>query len=335
MRWLVGLGLLVAMLAFGVGVYHTAGLLRGNKPVLHKPSEVSVESLPGTMYVVQQGALYKFQRGNFTQITPEAGWLQPSVDPRGGRMVAVQRKTNFSDLYLISTNGRVMAQLTHNQTDLVETSHWSFYPRFSADGSQLFYAYDPKDSGNSYQVDLAIFASPSDPGSGSRVQWTNPNDYTGGDVDPISLRDGGLVYVKYSIDEQFQVHSQVWYQRRAGTDGVPLTSPDLNCGQAALSADEKHVAMVCRKSSNTNNEVDVAPFDATTGQIGAATTLVNGVLAASPVFSPDGKTVAFLAPGKAGGGFQLWSAPTSGSHPAHEVTFDLGLDADSPPVWIG
>lgn len=335
MRWLVGVGLVVAMLAFGIGVYHAAELFRANKPVVHKPNEVSVEALPGTMYVAQQGALYKFHHGNFTQITPEAGWLQPSVDPRGGQLVAVQRKNNFSDLYLLSTSGHVTAQLTHNQSDVVETSHWSFYPRFSPDGSQLFYAYDPKDSYNSYQIDLAIFASPSNPGSRSPVQWTSPNAYTGGDVDPQSLRDGGLVYVKYSIDDQFQVHSQVWYQRRAGTDGVALTSADLNCAQAALSADEKHIAMVCRKSSNTNNEVDVAPFDPTTGQVGATTTLVTGVLAASPAFSPDGKTVAFLAPAKAGGGFQLWSAPASGSSAAHQVTFDLGLDADSAPVWVG
>lgn len=337
MRWLVGVGLVVAMLAFGIGVYHAAGFVKAGRPTTHKPSEVSVTPLPGTMYVVQQGALYRFQHGNFTQLTPEAGWMQPAVDPHGGRLIAVQRKPNFSDLYLMSTSGRVTAQLTHDSASDVEGSHWTFYPRFSADGSKLFYAYDTKDPTNSYNVDLAIFASPSEANSGTSVQWSNPNDYTGGDVDPIPLREGGLVYVKYSIDLQFQVHSQIWYQKRAGTDGVPLTTADLNCAQAALSPDERQIAMVCRKSSNITNELDVGSFDASSGQLGSVTTLVTGVATASPSFSPDGKTVVFLAPppGSAGGGFQLWTVPAAGSNAAHQVTFDLGLDASSAPVWVG
>lgn len=335
MRWLVGVGLVVAMLAFGVGVYHAAGFLKGGRPVLHKPNEVSVMALPGTMYVIQQGALYRFQHGNFTQITSEAGWTQPAADPRGGQLVVVQRKQNYSDLYLMSTSGRVISQLTHDNSSQVENNHWSFFPRFSPTGSKLFYGYDPKDGYNSYKVDLAIFASPSDPSASGSVQWSYPNDYTGGDVDPIPMRDGGLLYVKYSIDLQFQVHSQLWLQKRAATDGVPLTAADMNCAQAALSADEKQIAMVCRKNSNTSNELDVASFDATSGQLGSVTTLVSGVLSASPAFSPDGKTVVYLAPSTPGGGFQLWTAPASGSTTAQQVTFDLGLDAGSAPVWVG
>lgn len=337
MRWLVGVGLVVAMLAFGIGVYHAAGYLKGSRPVLHKPNEVTVAPLPGTIYVVQQGALYRFQHGNFTQLTPEAGWIQPAADPRGGKLAIVQRKQNHSDLFLMSTGGKSIAQLTHNSSSQVENNHWSFYPRFSPDGSKLFYDFDPKDSYNSYKVDLAIYASPSDPSSSTSVQWSNPNDYTGGDVDPMPLRSGGLLYVKYSIDLQFQVHSQLWVQKRAESDGAPLTTTDMNCAQAALSADEKQVAMVCRKSSNTSNELDVAPFDATTGQLGSVTTLVSGILTASPAFSPDGKSVVFLAPptSNAGAGFQLWTAPASGSSPAQELTSDLGLDASSAPVWVG
>lgn len=333
MRWLVGAGLVVAMLAFGIGVYHAAELFKGSKPVVHKPNEVSVEPLPGTLYLVQQGALYRLQHGNFKQITSESGWTQPAVDPRGTQLVAVQRHPNFSDLYLLSTAGKSIAQLTHNDSGQADGSHWSFYPRFSPDGSQLFYDYDPKDGYNSYRVDLAIFASPSDPGSRASVEWSYPNPYTGGDVDPMPLKKGGLLYIKYWIDDSFQVHSQLWLQKRAATDGVAVTPADANCAQAALSADQTQVVMVCRKDSNVANELDVASFDPATGTVGAMTTLASG-LAASPVFSPDGKTIAFLAPGTPGGPFQLWTAPVSGSGGAHQVTFDLGLDAGSAPVWV-
>src|SRR5207249_4798107 len=80
---------------------------------------------------------------------------------------------------------------------------------------------------NSYQVDLAIFASPSNPGARGSVQWTHPNDLTGGDVNPVPLRDGALLYTKYSIDDSFQVHAQVWIQKRPGTAGQALTAPQL------------------------------------------------------------------------------------------------------------
>ena len=48
-RRLIGVGLLIAMLAFGLGVYHAAGYLRGQRNVVHRPTEVSAPSLPGTI----------------------------------------------------------------------------------------------------------------------------------------------------------------------------------------------------------------------------------------------------------------------------------------------
>jgi Tol biopolymer transport system component len=335
MRWLVGAELVIAMLAFGLGVYHAAEYLKGGRPVVHRPNEVSVTPLPGTLYVVQQGAIYRFHHGNFTQVTPESGWLQPAADPRGGQLIAVQRQADYSDLYLITTGGRAVSQLTHNSSGQVEGNHWSFYPRFSSDGASIFYDYDPKDPYNNYHVDLSIFASPSDPSSRSSVRWTYANNYSGGDVYPVPLRDrGGLVYVRYSIDDQFKVHSQVWLQTRPGTAGEALTPPDADCAQPALSPDETRIAMVCTKGSNTTAELDVAAFDPANPTLGSLSTLVSGGLVASPAFSPDGMTLAYLAPTTTGGAFQLWTAAASGPPAPKEITSDLGLDATSPPVWL-
>lgn len=334
MRAFVTAVLVLAMCAFGVGVYHAAEYFKGGHATVRKPTDVSAQPLAGTLYVVQQGAIYKFHHGDFTQITSEEGWSQPAADPRGNQLVAVQRHPNYSDLYVISTSGHTLAQLTHNSsTTAIDSNHWTFYPEFAPDGSALFYTFDPKDPGNSYRVDLAIYVSPLG-GNGRAMQWTYPNYYTGGDVDPLPLRGGGLLYVKYSIDDQWQVHSQLWLQRRAATDGVGLTDAKLDCGQAALSPDESLVAMVCRKGSNTTAEIDVAPFDATNGSIGPLTTLVTGGLVASPAFSPDGKTIAYLAPSTPGGQFQLWTVPAQGSAKPSQITFDLGLDAQSAPVWM-
>ncbi|OLC03655.1 MAG: hypothetical protein AUI15_01960 [Actinobacteria bacterium 13_2_20CM_2_66_6] len=215
MRWAIGAALVVAMLAFGLGVYHTAGVLKAGGKVVHRPNEVSAPPLPGTMYVVQGGAIFRFQHGSFTQVTAEDGWMQPAARPGDNQLVAVRRQINSSDLFLLTTGGKQVVQLTRNSTPgPAEGNHWSFYPRFSADGATLFYDYDPKSGFNNYQVDLAIYASPSNPDSRGSLQWTHPNDYTGGDVYPVPLRGGGLIYVKYSIDDSFKVHSEP--DRRAG-----------------------------------------------------------------------------------------------------------------------
>jgi TolB protein len=333
MRWAIAAGLLVAMVAFGAGVYFTVGMLRAGHRDVHKPNEVSAQSVPGTIYVVQGGAIYRFRHGSFTQITPEGGWMQPSPAPNN-QLVAVRRQGNFSDLYLLSRSGQPTSQLSHNSSSVaVEENHWTFYPRFSPDGQSLFYDFDPKDPYNAYRIDLAIFVSPIGPGSRATV-WTKPNDYTGGDVQPVPLRDGGLVYTKYSIDDSFQVHSQVWIQRRAGSGGVAVTSPDAGCGSPAVSADEKLIAMVCTKGSNQSAELDVAAFDAANLTLGSPATLVSGRMVASPVFAPDGKTIAFLAPETAGGHFQLWTVGSSGPTSIRKITSDLALDSTSAPVWV-
>lgn len=333
-RWLIGAGLLVAMVAFGVGVYHTAGYLKAQRNVVHRPTEVSGPSLPGTLFVVQEGAIYRFQRGKFTQITSESGWMMPSAAP-DNQLVAVRRQGNYSDLYVLSAaTGKTVAQLTHNSsTRAVEDNHWVFYPRFSPDGQTVFYDFDPKDAYSTYRVDLAIFASRLDPSSRAMV-WTQPNAYTGGDVNPVPLGGGGLIYTKYSIDDSFQVHPQIWIQRRAGSPGVALTAPQLGCYEPAVSPDEKLLAMVCNHGSNVSANLELATLDLQSLTLGSPATLVGGQLVASPAFSPDGKTIAFLAPAASGGNFQLWTVGSSGPASVRAITKDLGLDADSAPVWV-
>src|SRR5258708_5701436 len=94
--------------------------------------------------------------------------MQPAADPSGSRLVAVRRQANVSDLFILQLSGRAGASFTHDGSPTIENNHWAFYPRFSPDGSQIFYDHDPKDPYNSYRVDLAIFASPTGPAASSR-----------------------------------------------------------------------------------------------------------------------------------------------------------------------
>ena len=333
MRWGIAAVLVAAMIAFGAGVYFAAGAFRANHHSVHKPSDVTAPALPGTLYVVQSGAIYRFQKGSFKAVTAESGWMQPAAAP-DNKLVAVRRQSNFSDMYLLSRSGQQLSQLSHNSSSrAVEDNHWIFYPRFSPDGGSLFYVFDPKEAFNSFRVDLAIFVSPIGTGRATS-EWTSPNAYTGGDVQPVPMRDGSLIYTKYSIDDSYQVHSQIWYQRRAGSPGTALTTPEQGCYSPAVSPDEKLVAMVCTKGSNTTAELEVASFDSAGLTLGSPATVVTGRLVASPAFSPDGKTIAFLAPDTPGGHFQLWTVGSSGPASVKQITKDLALESTSAPVWV-
>jgi len=65
--------------------------------------------------------------------------------------------------------------------------------------------------------------------------------------------------------------------------------------------------------------------------------LVQGQLSASPAFSPDGQTIAFLAPVQPGEAFQLWIVPAAASaspSAAHPITQNLGFDSTAAPAWV-
>ena len=331
---LVAGGLALAMFAFGFGVYFAAGYLKVGRGYVMRPDETSAPALPGTMYVVQGGVIYRFERGSFAAVTHDKGWMQPAASRDGKKLVAVKRSTNFSDLYQVPEDGKSPIRLTDDSSKVVEGNHWIFYPRFSADGAQIFYDFDPEDPYNSYRVDLTILSSPVD--SFNRwTQWTNPNQYTGGDVAPVPLRHGGLVYTKFSIDPQSVLHSQIWLQAAAGSPGVALTDPSLDCLQPAVSPDEKLIAMVCRKGQTQTAELDVAAFDESAPTLATPTALVSGRLVASPVFAPDGRSIAYLAPAQSQSQFQLWTVQPSGAPSPRQITTNLGLDAQSTPVWLG
>jgi Tol biopolymer transport system component len=325
--------IVIGMLVAGIGSYNTAASLRSGGTAVQRPS-TSLVSLPGTIYVAQGGAIYRLRAGTFKQLTPAEGWTQPTVSPDGKTLVAVKESPNSSDLYLLTTAGQVKAQLTHNASRRVEANHWAFYPHFGPDGSAVFYSYDPKDPGNSYRVDLAIFSLPMDPAAVGPTDWTLPNEYTGGDTNPLPVA-GGLIYTRFSIDEHSEVHSQVWLQAQPGSQGVALTAAGDDCSQPAVSPDARLIAMVCTHGSLVSAKLAVAPLDLKSLSMGAPTTVVTGDLLASPAFSSAGSTLAYLAPAQAGGPFQLWTVAASG--PAarpRQVTKSVGFDSRSAPAWV-
>lgn len=358
LRRIAAILFLPVMFAFGSGVYLFLGTLKSkvvqSRPVLPtvtKPKFV----LPGTMFVVQEGRIFKLNAGNFTEIGPGGDWSQPTLTSDHTRLIAVSRGVHFSDLYLLDLDGHVVKRLTKNDSRYVEYNHWAFYPRVSPDGVNILYSYDsPKLNG----VDLSVWSMPLNGAQWQARRWTDPYWYTGGDVSPVPLTTGGILYVRHSIDQSTAVHSQIYYQNGALAIGRALTTEADDCSQPALSPDGTQVAMICSHGKQVT-ALEVAPFNGTA--LGPPRVLLDGGLYASPAWSPDGKALAYFAPRGQTGHFQLWylpltvaatpsasatASPSAGGGASSvvaptptpapvpvQVTEGVDLSATSPPVW--
>ena len=78
--------------------------------------------------------------------------------------------------------------------------------------------------------------------------WTNSHDYTGGDMQPIPLPTGGIMYTKFNYGPDGNLIGQLWLTTRAtpyGNEGRPLTSPSEDCMEPSLSPDGRQVTFIC------------------------------------------------------------------------------------------
>ena len=358
-RRALALVLIVAMGAFGYGVYRYLGHLKSHAltAAAKTPHKIQQFVLPGTLVIEQGGALYRLQHGAFTQIA-NGGWMQPAVTPDHQHIVAVKRTGNLADLFELDLNGQVQRQLTNDTNRTVELNHWAFYPKVSPDGGTLYYSWDQKDVFNNFRVDLTVYAMPLGGVQRQARPWTVPNRYTGGDVQPLAAPSGGIIYTKYDIDPQGQTVAQLWMTTRALTAGRALTAPADDCSQATLSPDGTRMAMICTSGSQVAR-LEVSHFDGRT--VGAPEVIAQGTLA-TPAWSADGNGLVYLGAAQPSGYFQLFyvnmtpppaptptRTPKPGATPSakpptptpvptppvsKQLTTENNFDATSAPIWF-
>jgi Tol biopolymer transport system component len=314
----LALGLIALVwVATGAGVYFYLGSHRGTlanqalRPDQKTTaSNAPINHLPGTLFLVQAGTLYRLRQGTFAAVLQAPGgstvWTQPAFMPSGQSLVVVRREYAFSDLYQIDTSGHVQQKLTNDQNRTVEFNHWAFYPRPAPDGASIFLSFDAKDVYNSFNVVLATYQMTVGQTFNQRVakKWSTPEGYTGGDIEPVPLAGGGVIYTKYTFDQASnKILGQIWLTTKLGTLGKPLTPAADDCSQPALSPDGHRLAMICTNATQLAS-IEVADFDGT--NMGPRIAVVSGQLAAQPTWAPDGSGLVYLAPQGVAGHFQLW-----------------------------
>jgi hypothetical protein len=333
-----------------------------------RPTEASPRAqaltLPGTLYLAQEGAIYSLAAGRFHQLTPEAGWMQPALSPDGSSIIAVKKSPLYSDVWVLNRFGTPVRKVTSNAAPprlAYDTgqNHWSFYPRLSADGKTLWMAYDkPK---YDYDVVFSIWAMPFTGTVAQGKLWTNAADYTGGDVQPVPVK-GGLIYTSYDYGPDAKLVGRLWFTNRAYSAGKALTGDAEDCRSPSVSPDGTQIAMICTYEKQVSF-LTVASWNGSA--LGPRKILLSNQIVAQPTWAPDGSGIAYLAPGVAAGPFQLWWLPRAAYAPVPspaptptpggphngpvptpsapppvvvkpiQVTTNDGFDATSPMAWRG
>ena len=331
-RVLLAIGLAILMVVSGIGSYMYLGSRHPNlaappqEPVAASPT-AGAFNVPGTLFLTQGGAIYSVSAGRFHQLTAADGWTQLALYP-GDNLLAVKRSFLYSDVYVLSRLGRVIRKLTNNTVPVLNRDntlrHWSFYPRMSANGRTLFMSYDKPKFG--FDVPMSIWALPVGATMQQAKLWTIAIDYTGGDMQPVPLASGGLVYTKYFYSDG-HLTSQVWLttspERPYGGGrylapppgpghGKALTRPEEGCAQPSLSLDGRTMAMICTHGTQVSY-LTLASFNGST--LGPRRTVINNQMVAQPAWAPDGSGIAYLAPAVLGSGFQLWWLPKAAYAP--------------------
>ncbi|HKF16339.1 MAG TPA: hypothetical protein VKF14_03945, partial [Candidatus Dormibacteraeota bacterium] len=171
-------------------------------------------------------------------------------------------------------------------------------------------------------------------------KWTLPEHFTGGDVQPVPLPSGAVLYTKYAFDgKSSRILGQIHLTTRAGAAGEALTQPEDDCSQPALSPDGQRLAMICTHGKQFV-DIEIASFDGS--KLGPRQVLVADQLAAQPTWAPDGNSLVYLAPQGIGGHFQLWqeqvpAAPSPSDAlptrlPTRPAAPPPGVTVGTPPV---
>ena len=376
-RFVLAAVLAIVMVVVGMTSYIYLGSRQSKVAApAQKPTVAIVRThklvLPGTLYVAQSGAIYSLSAGRFHQLTPEAGWSQPSLTPDGNLLV-VKSGSYWSDVYVINSFGTPMRQVTNNLSRYgmndPSLNHWSFYPRLSADGGTLWMTYDGLKCDGCYDVSPAVYSMPFGGNIRQARAWTDGGYYSGGDQQPIPV-PGGVIYTKYDYAVNYDPNQpttlvgMLWFTNRAGSYGRELTNPGEDCRTPSLSPDGHELAMVCTYLKQVSY-LTIASWNGST--LGPRTSVITDQLVAQPTWAPDGSGIAFLAPAVADGPFQLWWLPKEAYTPppptpvppptpggphngplpspslppppppvkAVQVTTSDGFDATSPMAWSG
>jgi Tol biopolymer transport system component len=322
----------------------------------------------GHIAFIRNHQLYIFDgKTDSTHVVSAGANVQdPAYSPDGKRLAYISRGTAWSDVMVMPASGGTPTALTHNQgtgqqitcpSGISESDNvWAAGPVWAADGASLYYLSDQQKLSMACGfVDMAVWKIAAQGGTPQLVLWpARGKDNAGapgagGDAN-LALRPGvpdELAYTRYAYDQQ-QGDSKLIQlfmatlsdqQETALSPATVDTTPEQAL-EPAWSPDGQYLAYIRRGSDSddlyvihVSNPANGAPHFA---DYATATKLLSGPIA-YPVWSPDGKSLLYLAFKDNEYNLYLAQLSISGSGislqgSAIQLT-QGGVDGDSRPSW--
>ena len=317
-------------------------------PLTHQPARDSGQvtavkkfSVPGRLYAVKGGTLYRFSGTQTTALTRGIKVRDPAVTPDGTRLAYAQLDGDGSTIVVADPDLHESHPVTPPAGP--DGRLWAFAPAFAPDGRSLAYLSDrgKYECDRRGPTDLAVWRY--DLVRPSYRRLFCPNSYTGGDGDPTWRpgQEGQLLYTTYGYDgfPPVSVARITWFST-ASRRNLFLSPEGARNFQAAWSPDGKAVVYI--RAGTRSDDLYVMTLPPTFQRepqpypTESATLLQAGMIA-HPVWAPDGSALAFLM--LTNGSFDLYVLPlmTDGSlraaGPPVAVTRNSFFDADSRLAW--
>jgi TolB protein len=284
-----------------------------------------VSQLEGRILFVKDGDLWVWQSGSAHQLATGGTWSQPSWSPAGDALAYVYRGTNFADIFVTDDQGQSQQRLTDSQSTTLENNDWNLRPTWSPDGQLIAFV---SDRASTFPVLWVMNAAD---GSG-RHQLVTPGLVEEA-VDSMAWSPDGaqLAATFYNEPGPTQI-ALIPLGGNTRQPGHMLTDTPGGALDPTWSPDGSWLVYAGHDGSAM--ELRAVHPDGTADQ--ALTR--DGYPARSPVFSSDGKHVAYLS--ERTGYFELWSidisADAAGGITASspkQLTQDLHIDAASGLSW--
>lgn len=276
---------------------------------------------PGRILYVRDGNLWLWQGGTSRQFSEGGTWFQPAFSPDGKDVAYVYWTFNFSDVFVMASDGTKPQRLTRGQSSSLADSSWAFRPVWSPDGTRLAYTSDA----NSWFPQVWIMARDGTARRQISVSTFEQDSW----VDMLSWDPSGN-RLAVTAAPNIRDSSQIYLIDVAKGTSEKLTTHANGAFDPSFSPDGATIAYIGR--SAPQGELWVRSLD---GSLQAHTDRLPNVR--SPSWSPDGRSLAVLAPQN--GAFEIFIFSLRKTASGYELgeprqlTRDAAVDPMSGLTW--